>query len=38
MTQHLDLDTLVLESGKHESPKDGFCIMEAVAYFAHEVG
>ena len=36
MTNHLDLDTLVLESGGHSDTKDAFCVMEAVAYFNHE--
>jgi hypothetical protein len=32
----LDLSTLVLGHGNHASPDDGFCVMEAVAYFAGE--
>ena len=36
MTSHLDLDELHLDGGSHSSPEDGMCVMEAVAYFAHE--
>lgn len=36
MTSHLDLNALHLESGSHPSPESGMCVMEAVAYFAHE--
>jgi hypothetical protein len=34
--RELDLDKLVLASGSHKSPKDGFCVMEAVAFVAGE--
>ncbi len=33
---HVDLETLVLSHGGHDSYEDGHCVMEAVAYFAHE--
>jgi len=36
VTRHLDRDALKLESSSHPSPEDGMCIMEAVAYMAHE--
>lgn len=36
MTHHLDLDTLTLAEGSHPDPDAGMCVMEAVAYFAHE--
>lgn len=32
----LDLDALSLERGAHDSPEDGMCMMEAVAYIADE--
>ena len=35
LMEHLDLDTLVLKSGSH-TPDSEFCVMEAVAYMAHE--
>lgn len=35
-TPNLDIDTLVLKSGKHSSPDDGMCIAEATAYIAGE--
>ena len=33
---HLDLSTLVLKAGGHESPEAGMCVNEAVAFYAHE--
>jgi len=39
MTKHLDLDKLELKVGAHDAPSNGLvdaCVMEAVAYFAHE--
>lgn len=33
---HLDLSTLVLGRGAHDSPEDGMCLMEAAAIFAGE--
>ena len=32
----LDLDTLTLREGKHDSPADGMCFIEAAAYMAGE--
>jgi hypothetical protein len=32
----LDLNTLVLARGNHESPREGMCMLEAVAYIAGE--
>ncbi len=31
-----EIERIVLESGAHGSPKQGFCVMEAVAYVASE--
>src|SRR5436309_3003280 len=36
MTHHLDLDQLHLDSGGHNGPDDGMCLLEAAAYFAGE--
>ncbi len=36
MSPTLDLETLVLEHGQHDSPEDGMCLMEAVAFLAGE--
>lgn len=36
MTHHLQLDTLTLRFGPHDRPESGMCLLEAVAYFAHE--
>ena len=33
---HLDLDTLHLDKGSHDSPEKGMCVMEAVALMAGE--
>jgi hypothetical protein len=33
---NLNIDTLILESGAHDNPEDGMCIMEAVAYISGE--
>lgn len=35
-TRPLDLDTLFLAAGAHDSPQDGMCVLEAVAYLAGE--
>jgi len=32
----MDLETLVLEHGAHESRENGVCLMEAVSWFAGE--
>jgi hypothetical protein len=32
----ITLDTLVLSEGSHNSPEEGLCVMEAVAYFNNE--
>ena len=32
----LDLDKVRLQSGAHDNPKQGMCVMEAVAYIARE--
>ena len=36
MTSHVDLDALVLAEGAHEAREDGVCLLEAVAWWAHE--
>jgi hypothetical protein len=36
MKNVLDLDALTLAAGAHDSPDDGMCVMEAVAYVAGE--
>lgn len=33
-TNSLNLDTLTLSRGKHDSPADGYCVMEAVSLLA----
>ncbi len=32
----LDLNTLTLAHGAHDTPDDGMCLIEAAAYWAHE--
>src|SRR2546430_1512329 len=36
MTHHIDLATLILDKGAHDTRDDGVCLMEAVALFADE--
>jgi len=36
MTSHIDLDTLVLAAGDHGTRAEGVCLLEAVAWWAHE--
>ena len=36
MTSHIDLDALTLAKGAHEIRGDGVCLLEAVAWWAHE--
>jgi hypothetical protein len=36
VTPTLDLDTLTLQKGAHDSPDAGMCVMEAVAYISGE--
>lgn len=33
-TEAINLDTLILDDGPHDTRKDGVCLMEAVAWFA----
>lgn len=33
---HLDLDTIVLDKGTHDTRANGVCVMEAVAWYAGE--
>jgi hypothetical protein len=32
----LDLDSIVLDHGKHATPDDGMCVMEAAALYASD--
>ena len=34
MTNHLDLDAVVLSKGEHETREDGVCLLEAAAWWA----
>src|SRR5271165_6128184 len=36
MTHHIDLDAITLTHGGHQSREKGTCLMEAVAWWAHE--
>ena len=36
MTSHLDLSTLTLATGAHETRQEGVCLLEAAAWWAHE--
>ena len=36
MTHHVDLGTLTLAKGGHDTRDDGVCLLEAVAWWAHE--
>ena len=36
MTHHIDLDSIVLLEGSHGSREQGVCLLEAVAWWAHE--
>ncbi len=36
MTHHIDLTNVTLQQGKHATPEDGVCLLEAVALFAGE--
>jgi len=35
-TEAIDLDSVILETGAHDSPSDGMCVMEMVSYIARE--
>src|SRR6516164_5802230 len=36
MTSHVDLAALTLAKGAHDARSDGVCLLEAVAWWAHE--